>query len=869
MTSDSDTVSLRITLRYRDLDEFVQRYADNLSAAGLFLRTKAPKPTGTKVRFELLLTSGTRALRGEGVVVSVRTDSKPGMALRFNVLDAESQALVDRVVKTHGNGALAPTPLSGSISGAARVERAKSTARWRSTRGTPPGWTSVRGGASSRSKPSEPASGPATSEIRLPHPPSGGRPSPVGRRPTFDRPWERRTPASSSRSATAPTSSRAADRPTAADVELALPQDESELSELLDNLLANATDDIPDPASRTDDVELQSTVDLDRSAEDAASAGADDASALADAPRPNDEPATLAHAAESANVAPVDAARPVGESASVAPVGESASVAPVGESASVAPVGESASVAPVDEPAALAPVDEPATLAPGGEPAALAPSGEPATVAPGSEPATRDEPVSRAPSIPEAESGLEPDATAAAASAIIHHDDDALKSIQKDVPSEVAADPFEPADRFDDGRPDTDPVFVVPVPSEHATAVSPSSDPVPPESGSWAPPVDEPSPRVKKLPGMRAFLTRIPLFDSEPTAEMPPRNVTASIIAAPVVRGDDSPTPDTTIAAGDAPPLTVAPTSIAGGGDGLDTPSGPELVASDDLTPLDESDDIASAAALVDDHPSAPFVTDPAEVSEVLRTLDVFSADEPPTLRPDGDAPTPSMGTATPPAEATDDQNIVTDEQTVASDDIVGTTDDQQVATSWASNDATEVDESDTALAAPAEPAASTPGADAEPLASFDLSEGPGAPFEAPLADPPPLPFDSIDPQDTIDESSARRRSRPPKPRWRRSRRERHSVCRAPTNPSPGYLSPIRPFPRNTTKRQRGIFSTSYQRRSPPKLPMPPMTPRRPRRPSWLLLRSKRMSMSARTNRRPKRVPPPRSSSPSRRSRSS
>ena len=87
-----DTVSLRITLRYKDLDEFVKRYAENISSAGLFLRTRAPKPTGTKIRFELLLADGVRALRGEGVVVTVREDDKPGMALRFNVLDAESRA---------------------------------------------------------------------------------------------------------------------------------------------------------------------------------------------------------------------------------------------------------------------------------------------------------------------------------------------------------------------------------------------------------------------------------------------------------------------------------------------------------------------------------------------------------------------------------------------------------------------------------------------------------------------------------------------------------------------------------------------------------------------------------------------------------
>ncbi|MCA9556531.1 MAG: TIGR02266 family protein, partial [Myxococcales bacterium] len=141
-----DTVSLRITLRYKDLDEFVKRYAENISSAGLFLRTRAPKPTGTKIRFELLLADGVRALRGEGVVVTVREDDKPGMALRFNVLDAESRAVVDRIVKAHGQGSLAPTPLATSFGrdGAApevAAPPASGAPAWRAKTGR--GWSSM------------------------------------------------------------------------------------------------------------------------------------------------------------------------------------------------------------------------------------------------------------------------------------------------------------------------------------------------------------------------------------------------------------------------------------------------------------------------------------------------------------------------------------------------------------------------------------------------------------------------------------------------------------------------------------------------------------------------------------------------------
>jgi uncharacterized protein (TIGR02266 family) len=154
MSGEPDIVSLRITLRYKDLEELVQKYAENVSSAGLFLRTKAPKPTGTKIRFELLLADGTRALRGEGVVVTVREDDKPGMALRFNVLDAESQAVVDKIVEANGQGPLAPTPLSTRF-GKSTVPEAPPRARssvpsWKATK---PAW----GEAKPSSSPANPA----------------------------------------------------------------------------------------------------------------------------------------------------------------------------------------------------------------------------------------------------------------------------------------------------------------------------------------------------------------------------------------------------------------------------------------------------------------------------------------------------------------------------------------------------------------------------------------------------------------------------------------------------------------------------------------------------------------------------------------
>jgi molecular chaperone DnaK len=113
-----ETVTLRITLRYRDVDEFIERHAAHVSSAGLFIRTKSPKTPGTQVRFELRLADGNPALMGSGAVVSVREDDNPGMALRFSELTPESQAVVDRLVAEHGDGTFAPTPLALKGTGA-------------------------------------------------------------------------------------------------------------------------------------------------------------------------------------------------------------------------------------------------------------------------------------------------------------------------------------------------------------------------------------------------------------------------------------------------------------------------------------------------------------------------------------------------------------------------------------------------------------------------------------------------------------------------------------------------------------------------------------------------------------------------------
>lgn len=97
-------VALRCSLDYKDADTFMARYGRNLSARGIFLPAREPPAVGSTVRFEVMLTDGKLLLRGEGVVTwraalePAQTDRLHGMAIRFQKLDAESRAFLDRVV---------------------------------------------------------------------------------------------------------------------------------------------------------------------------------------------------------------------------------------------------------------------------------------------------------------------------------------------------------------------------------------------------------------------------------------------------------------------------------------------------------------------------------------------------------------------------------------------------------------------------------------------------------------------------------------------------------------------------------------------------------------------------------------------------
>lgn len=116
---------MRIKLKYPDVETFIQKYAVNISRGGIFIATKQPKPVGTFVKFEFLLSDAgaSSIIRGEGQVQWTKEydPAHPmkahGMGVKFSRLDADSQTVIDRALRwraEHGTNPGAPLPVPTS-----------------------------------------------------------------------------------------------------------------------------------------------------------------------------------------------------------------------------------------------------------------------------------------------------------------------------------------------------------------------------------------------------------------------------------------------------------------------------------------------------------------------------------------------------------------------------------------------------------------------------------------------------------------------------------------------------------------------------------------------------------------------------------
>jgi uncharacterized protein (TIGR02266 family) len=97
-------VTLKIKFKSETLDQFIERYAVDVSQGGIFIRTKEPLAVGTQMKFEFQLRDASPLIAGEGTVVWTRENDPsrpaiaPGMGVRFDRLADGSQQVLEKIL---------------------------------------------------------------------------------------------------------------------------------------------------------------------------------------------------------------------------------------------------------------------------------------------------------------------------------------------------------------------------------------------------------------------------------------------------------------------------------------------------------------------------------------------------------------------------------------------------------------------------------------------------------------------------------------------------------------------------------------------------------------------------------------------------
>ena len=97
-------VTLKIKFKSETLEQFIDRYAVDVSQGGIFIRTKEPLAVGTQMKFEFQLRDASPLIAGEGTVVWTRENDPsrpaiaPGMGVRFDRLADGSQNVLEKIL---------------------------------------------------------------------------------------------------------------------------------------------------------------------------------------------------------------------------------------------------------------------------------------------------------------------------------------------------------------------------------------------------------------------------------------------------------------------------------------------------------------------------------------------------------------------------------------------------------------------------------------------------------------------------------------------------------------------------------------------------------------------------------------------------
>lgn len=116
MTPPPPDASVRLHLKCPDAEDFVERFAPNVTRGGIFLPTRDAREVGATIRFAIALLDDTVVFAGEGVV----TWAKPkGMGVKFTTLDPATEPILERLLGRRAAAAAAPESPAAAQAGAA------------------------------------------------------------------------------------------------------------------------------------------------------------------------------------------------------------------------------------------------------------------------------------------------------------------------------------------------------------------------------------------------------------------------------------------------------------------------------------------------------------------------------------------------------------------------------------------------------------------------------------------------------------------------------------------------------------------------------------------------------------------------------
>jgi uncharacterized protein (TIGR02266 family) len=177
-------ISLRIKFRSASLDQFIERYAVDVSRGGIFIRTREPLAVGTQLKFDFQLQDAAPLLAGEGTVVWIRENDPsranvtPGMGVRFDKLTSSSQPTLEKILAEKTRREQSGTVSKPSTGGGMAVRRPSSTF---SALDPAAARAALAAGTQPRTPASATGSGPLGAQPSRPAPATGS--GPLGTRP--------------------------------------------------------------------------------------------------------------------------------------------------------------------------------------------------------------------------------------------------------------------------------------------------------------------------------------------------------------------------------------------------------------------------------------------------------------------------------------------------------------------------------------------------------------------------------------------------------------------------------------------------------------------------------------------------------------